>query len=205
MKIVLAMMLMASSLIFPTQFAYADSAVGTVVKASGAASTLRRNFIFPLSRTDEVFWKDEIETRGAARLEIVFKDKTLLQMGDNSKIAIDEMVYEPNKKGTGVFTLSQGVFRMVSGAINKVNGGTLTINTPIATIGVRGTDFWGHQTDKKLTMALLDNGILEITTPTGTITLTKPNSAVVIEAGKDIAPPFILSDEEVAQAKTTVQ
>jgi len=205
MKLFLRLLLFITALSLPSFDAFADTSLGTVTKVKGSATTFRRNFVFPLTRTDQVFWKDEIETRGLARLEIVFKDKTLLQMGDNSKLTIDEMVYEPNKKGQALFTLTQGVFRMVSGAINKIKGSSLMIKTPIATIGVRGTDFWGHQDQKSLTMALLDEGELIITTPNGTVTLTKPQSAVTIEAGKVIGTPFMLSTQEIEQAKQTVQ
>lgn len=205
MKFFLRLLLLITAFSLPSFDAMADTSLGTVIKSKGSSTAFRRNFLFPLTRTDQVFWKDVIETHGHARLEITFKDKTLLQMGDSSKLAIDEMVYEPNKKGKALFTLTQGIFRMVSGAINKMKGGTFTIKTPIATIGVRGTDFWGHQNEKTLTMALLDDGELVITTTNGTVTLTKPQSAVTIQAGKAIGTPFMLSDEEIEQAKQTVQ
>jgi len=185
--------------------AIADEQVAHVTKVNGLATALRDSTLLTLAKSNQIVWKDIIETKDNTRLEIIFRDKTLLQMGDNSKLTIDEMVYEADKKGQALFTFSQGVFRMVSGAINKVKGGTLTIQTPIATIGVRGTDFWGQQTDQKLFMALLDNGILEITTPSGSVTLTEPRSAVTIEAGKAIGPIFTLSIDEIKNAKKTVQ
>ena len=182
-----------------------EASVGTTIKASGQTSTFRRNLIFSQRKDDPVFWLDELRTGPASRMEVVFIDETRLQLGDHAKLSIDELVYEPNAKGKALFTLSQGVFRMVSGALNKIKGSTFTVRTPLATIGVRGTDFWGHQTDKKLTMALLDNGVLEIETSKGRITLDQPLSAVVIEAGKEISQPFTLTQEQVRQARGTVE
>lgn len=205
MKIFLRFIVILVTLSLNSAFVLADSSVGQVIKATGSSTAQRLNNVYPLGKQDPLFWKDQITTYGPARLEIIFKDKTRLQLGDHSIISIDEMVYEPNKQGRAVFSLSQGIFRMVTGAINKVNAGSLTLKTPIATIGVRGTDFWGHQTEKRLIMALLDEGILDITTPTGQVTLTKPRSAIIIEAGEKMGEIFQLSLEEVEQAKGTVQ
>ncbi len=191
--------------LFCTPVTAADTSVGLVEKVEGYASMVRRNLVFPLGKKDRIFWQDVLETRGKARLHIKFVDDTTLWMGNDSKLTIDELVYEPKKKGRALFTLSQGVFRMISGAINKVSDSSFTVRTPLATIGIRGTDFWGQQTDKKLTMALLDDGELVITTPQGSVTLTDPLSAVTIEAGKEIGDVIQLTEEQVEQAKKTVE
>lgn len=182
-----------------------DTSVGSAVKVQGYAGMIRRNLVFPLGTNDKVFWQDILETRGKARLNVLFIDNTRLMMGNDSRLTIDELVFQPNQKGRALFSLSQGVFRMVTGSLNKINNSDFTLRTPLATIGVRGTDFWGHQTDKKLTMALLDDGKLEISTPNGQVTLSEPLSAVVIEAGKEIGKPFQLTPEQVEQAKRTVE
>ncbi|WP_417841072.1 FecR family protein [Terasakiella sp.] len=184
---------------------WANEPVGTTLRASGATSVLRLENVFSQRKDDPVFWQDTIKTGAASRMEIRFIDNTMLYVGDHSSLQIDELVYQPNKPGKAFFTLSQGVFRMVSGALNKMDGSTFTLRTPLATIGIRGTDFWGHQTADKLTMALLDDGELRITSGKETIVLTNPLEAVVIEKGKNTVDVFTLTPEQVAQAKKTIE
>jgi hypothetical protein len=185
---------------------YTGTDIGSVVKARGNIASVLRSLPRTLREGSDVKFLDTILTGDDTRAEIVLIDDSQLSIGDNSELTIDEMVYEPGKKGRGVLTLARGVFRMVSGKINKHDGGTLTLRTPVATIGVRGTDFWGLQEEDKLTMALIDNGIVEITGADGrTVTLDTPLQAVVIERGQPTpAAPYNLTPEQLAEAAKTV-
>ncbi|SCA56889.1 conserved exported hypothetical protein [Candidatus Terasakiella magnetica] len=185
--------------------ASANDKIGTTIKATGTTTAYRLNLIYAQRNTDPVFFGDELKTGASSRLQVVFNDSTELYLGDHSTLTIDELVYIPNQKGQALFSLSQGVFRMVSGAINKIAGSSFRVRTPLATIGVRGTDFWGHQTEDKLILALLDDGEVEISTQEGDVTLSTPLSAIVIEKDKPLGQVFQLSQEQVDQAKQTVE
>ena len=70
------------------------------------------------------------------------EDNTRVQVNENSKLVIDDFVYDPKSKtGKVAMKMALGTVRYASGAIahNSPNG--VSINTPSATIGVRGTDF----------------------------------------------------------------
>jgi len=184
---------------------YAADAIGTTQRATGDTTVMRLDHIYSQRKSDPVFQRDELRTGAASRLTVHFADDTKLYMGDHSTLMIDEMVYRPRDAGEALFTLTQGVFRMVSGAINKTPDSEFTVRTPLATIGVRGTDFWGHQTEEKLTMALLDDGELHIQAGEKTIILTTPNEAIVIEKGKPVGDIIRLTDEQINQAKKTIE
>ncbi|WNJ99851.1 FecR family protein [Thalassospiraceae bacterium LMO-JJ14] len=185
---------------------YVGMDVGEVIRARGNIASVFQSLPRTLGAGSDVKFLDTILTGENTRAEITLIDDSLLSLGDNSELTIDEMIYAPGKKGRGVLTLAKGVFRMVSGKINKHDGGTLTLKTPIATIGVRGTDFWGLQEANTLTMALIDDGIVEITGADGrTVTLNTPLQAVVIERGQPTpAAPFNLTPGELAEAAKTV-
>ncbi|MBO6947378.1 MAG: FecR domain-containing protein [Rhodospirillales bacterium] len=185
---------------------YAGTDVGDVERARGNIAGLSQNLPRTLREGSDVRFLDTILTGDDTRVEIKLIDDSELFIGDNSELTIDQMVYEPGKKSEGVLTLARGVFRMISGEVNKVEGGSLTLRTPVATIGVRGTDFWGLQEESKLTMALIDNGVVEITGTDGrTVTLDTPLQAVVIERGQPTPnAPFSLTPEELAEAAKTV-
>lgn len=180
--------------------------IGDVTRARGNIAGVLQNLPRTLRKGSDVKFLDTILTGEDTRVEISFVDESQLFIGDNSTLMIDEMIYVPGKKGHGVLTLTKGVFRMVSGRINKVKGGSLALNTPVATIGVRGTDFWGLQEENKLTMALIDDGVVEITGADGkTVTLDTPLEAVVIERDQPTPDaPFNLTPEELAEAAKTI-
>lgn len=185
---------------------YVGTDVGDVARSRGHFAALQSGNVRSMFEGADVKFLDTIVTGPNTRAEIEFVDDTFLMLGDNSTMTIDEMVFEPGKRSTGVITLTEGVFRMVSGKINKVPGGSLTINSPVATIGIRGTDFWGLQEKDKLTMALIDNGIVEITGEDGkTVVLDTPLQAVVIERGQPTPDaPFSLTPAQLQEAAKTV-
>ncbi len=183
------------------------SDVGDVTRARGNVAGMFQSLPRTLDEGSNVKFLDTILTGDNTRVEIVLIDDSQLSIGDNSELTIDEMIYQPGKQGTGVLTLAKGVFRMVSGKLNKNDGGTMTLKTPIATIGVRGTDFWGHQEKNKLTMALIDHGSIEITGADGvTVVLDTPLQSVVLERGQPTPQtPFNLTPEQLADVAKTVK
>lgn len=184
--------------------ALAADAIGAVDRARGDTRISHGGEERALEMRGTVKWLDTLLTGKDSRLSVAFIDGSALTLGDHSELTVDEMVYEPGTKGDMALRLTQGVFRMVSGQVNKVPDGRLTLFTPVATIGVRGTDFWGQQTSEKLLMALLDEGEITIDVDGGTVTLTEPGSAAVIERGRAPGSPFSLSPEQLAAAVETV-
>ena len=186
---------------------YAGTDIGDVSRVRGNISALYQNLPRTLNVGGDIKFMDTIITGDDTRAEMVLIDDSILTVGDDTVLAIDEMIYDPNSQSQGIITLTKGVFRMVSGKINKTKDGQLTLRTPLATIGVRGTDFWGLQEDDKLTMAVIDNGIVEITGVDGnTVILDSPLEAVVIERGQATpTEPFSLTVEQLNEAAKTVQ
>lgn len=84
---------------------------------------------------------DAIRT-AQGKVGITFDDNTKVQVNENSKLVIDDFVYDP-KKGSGKLALNMalGTVRYASGQIAKNDPQKVAVNTPSATISVRGTDF----------------------------------------------------------------
>ena len=75
--------------------------------------------------------------------KITFKDDTKVNITENSRLLIDDFVFDPNKSDAGKLTMkvAMGTVRYASGQIAKGNPQNVDIKTPTATIAVRGTDF----------------------------------------------------------------
>lgn len=77
-----------------------------------------------------------------SKVMLTFEDHTTVKITEQSKLLIDDFVYD-NKKGTGKLALkvALGTARYASGQIAKSNPQSVNIQTPTASIAVRGTDF----------------------------------------------------------------
>ncbi|MHA1598465.1 MAG: FecR domain-containing protein [Alphaproteobacteria bacterium] len=83
---------------------------------------------------------DVLSTGDGAAIGVGFADGTTFSMAENGSISLDEMVYDPGtQQGSFGVSVSEGVFTFVSGAIAKTDPEAMTINTPVASIGIRGT------------------------------------------------------------------
>lgn len=74
---------------------------------------------------------------------ITFNDNTKVKVNENSRLLIDDFVYDPKQSDAGKLALKvgMGTVRYASGQIAKNNPQQVDIKTPTASIAVRGTDF----------------------------------------------------------------
>jgi hypothetical protein len=86
----------------------------------------------------EVVFNEHITTGPDGQTQILFIDQSTMTVGPRSDMVIDEFVYDPNA-GTGKLaaSLTRGVFRFVGGKLSKQDN-AVTMQTPSATIGIRG-------------------------------------------------------------------
>jgi hypothetical protein len=94
-----------------------------------------------LEKELDIFSNDTIKT-GKGKVGILFIDDTRVDVTEHSRLIIDDFVFDPNT-ATGTLSLkaSLGTIRYASGQIAKNSAQNISITTPTASIGVRGTDF----------------------------------------------------------------
>lgn len=153
----------------------------------------------------------DIVRTGTGSTSIQFVDETRVDVTSNSKLIIDEFVYDPKSK-TGKVSLQAGLgtMRYASGQIAKHSRQEVKISTPTAVIGVRGTDF--TMTVDELggsTIILLPSctqigkdricvtGEIEVSTDVGTVIMNQAFQATVVETNKSnpLKPVIINMDE----------
>ena len=81
-------------------------------------------------------------TTAKSRVTLSFEHKTTVKITEQSRLVIDDFVYDPNK-GTGKLAVrvALGTARYASGQIAKNSPQAVNVKTPTATVAVRGTDF----------------------------------------------------------------
>jgi len=97
----------------------------------------------PLKRGTKIKVGDKIVTRSNGHVHIRFNDEGILSIRPNSQLIIENYRYDQKnpQQSTVKFSLVKGVARSVSGKAAKAARARFRMNTPIAAIGVRGTDF----------------------------------------------------------------
>ena len=109
------------------------AAIAGDVRISTAAAPAERKIV----RKQRVAWGDLIRTRSKSQLQILLLDRSNFSIGANTRLRIDRFVYDPVEGRSLVARVLEGAFRFMSGRRNA--GSTATIESPIGTIGIRGT------------------------------------------------------------------
>lgn len=121
----------------------AQAAVGTITTQTALPGTITRsNNSMEGKKGTGVEMMDKITTT-KGKLGITFQDETKVEVNESSKLVIDDFVFDPKKPSAGKLAMkfTQGTVRYASGAIAHANPAKVGLNTPSATIAVRGTDF----------------------------------------------------------------
>ena len=123
-------------------FASADTKIGVsaAVKGDvfvrGAEEENQRRAVV----NEDVALGDEVDSRKKSALQILLLDETVFTVGSDCVLTIDEFVYDPSSNsGKMAASVAKGTFRFVTGRIGANDPQDVSITTPTATIGIRGT------------------------------------------------------------------
>lgn len=118
--------------------ASAAKIIGHVTKLNGNATVIRNGVSIILNNGDNVHQGDVVQCGSNSTLGITFIDGSVFGLGSNAKMVLNEMVYDPNGSGnSSLLSLVQGTISFVAGATAK--HGDMKVDTPVATMGIRGT------------------------------------------------------------------
>ncbi|HET9716229.1 MAG TPA: FecR family protein [Pseudolabrys sp.] len=135
-----------------TQSALAQDAsikpIGKVVTATGAVTIEHVSAVVvqaalgnqPINAKtgDPIYLGDVVATGSDGRVGITFLDGTAFDLSSNARMVMNEYVYDPNSQSNStLLSLTKGTFTFVAGKIAK--SGDMKVNTPVATMGIRGT------------------------------------------------------------------
>ncbi|HEX4046018.1 MAG TPA: FecR family protein, partial [Gammaproteobacteria bacterium] len=133
---------------------------------------------------------DTIVTDKNSQAEVVFSDHTMVTFNNNTAFNITKYEYHPEVKtgsvGKSVMNLLTGSFRSVTGAIAKKHPADYQVNTEVAIMGVRGTDYGGAFQACKVYMKYY-SGTPILHNDKGTIVLTQ-DSPFASVMSPDVAP-----------------
>nr|WP_245269572.1 VCBS domain-containing protein [Bradyrhizobium japonicum] len=118
--------------------AAAAQVIGHVTKLVGSATAIRNGVSVILNNGDNVEKGDVVSTGSDSTLGITFIDGTVFGLSSNARMVLNEMVYDPNgSSNSSLLSLVAGTITFVAGETAK--HGDMKIDTPVATMGIRGT------------------------------------------------------------------
>ena len=95
-----------------------------------------------LQNGSKIFFGDTIVSKQNANAQILFIDQTVLTLGEDTEMTIDEFIYDPNSnEGSFISSVKSGTVKFITGQISKNNPEDLEVKVPAGTLGARGTEF----------------------------------------------------------------
>lgn len=179
--------------------AQARDRVGTVEKVQGDVSAAFDGSARALSAGAVLFRGDTLLTTGkGSRVQARLEDKSLLTLGGNGAMTLDDLVVGPPGTTREVMSLLGGAFQLIASPTPGA-----VVRTPVATLGIRGTQFWGGPLDGALDVFLLE-GKVEVRNASGAVLLDAPGQGTVIDQGGANSGVQVWSSEKIDRATATV-
>jgi len=139
--------------------------------------------------SSDIFSFDDVRT-GNGRLAIQFLDDSVVKLTEHSKLVIDEFIYDPDPaKSKLALNMASGTARFITGKLGLINKENISIKTPTASIGIRGTDFTATVDELGRSLIILlpnadgtSSGEITVTTAMGVEILNEAFQATMVSA-----------------------
>jgi hypothetical protein len=119
-----------------------ETFIGSVKSAQGHAVVRRGSGAIPASEGLRLELNDVLVTSADGRLGAILGDGTRLSLGPNTELTVDRFVYQPAEgKFDLLLRLGRGLLAYISGRIARISPQSVTLETPVGVIGLRGTKF----------------------------------------------------------------
>ena len=146
----------------------------------------------------DIFSFDDVRT-GNGRLAIQFLDDSVVKLTEHSKLVIDEFIYDPDPaKSKLALNMASGTARFITGKLGLINKENISIKTPTASIGIRGTDFTATVDELGRSLIILlpnadgtSSGEITVTTAMGVEILNEAFQATMVSAWEQEPTPAV--------------
>ena len=160
--------------------------IGNITELNGTGRVVRDE-TYQASLSLDINSYDNVQTSNG-RLGITFLDDSQVRLTEHSELIIDEFIYDPDpSKSKMALQFASGTARFITGKLATIDKENITISTPSATIGIRGTDFTVtvDELGRSLVILLPDDdglpsGEIVVATAIGQVVLNKPYQATTV-------------------------
>ncbi len=153
----------------------------------GMAEVIRKTGVTTsLQNGDQLQPGDLLVTGKGARLRILFADQTIVSVGENSRVELNDYLWsESTASGHFDITVNEGFFRIIGGKLTKVNPQAFRTRSPAATIGIRGSAFAGRVAGGGLEIFLLSGKGVDVGNRQGSVPLLLPGMGTTVASSTE--------------------
>ncbi len=145
-------------------------AVRGMVLAEDQAGQVRK-----LKIKSPLFREDTIKTGKSGRIQMLFTDNSIISLARKAEMIIADYKWDAvGKSGVLMTKVKEGAFRVMGGAITKFSPKQFTTETPMATIGVRGSMYAGLVTGTSLSVVFQGGKGIDVINAAGSVAITTP-------------------------------
>ena len=174
------------------------AAAGRVEFAIGGATAIsKEGSARSLTKGADINSGDTIKTTDG-RVQVRFTDGGYMSLQPNTEFIVENYAYDGKQDGSerGFFRLVEGGLRAITGVVGRNNRPAYRVATPVATIGIRGSEFLAEHRGATLKVRVIGGSIF-IENEQGDLILFKGQSAQAKEGEK----PGYSEEESGVQAK----
>lgn len=133
----------------------------------------------PLARGEKVSAGETVDT-GSGRTQLRFTDGAMVSLQPQTQFRIDAYEFRGQADGgeKGFFSLLKGAMRTITGAIGKSDPKAYRLDTVVATIGIRGTEY-----------AVSHGNSITVSTYSGLVEVCNSAGCLLVEAGQSAYVP----------------
>lgn len=119
-----------------------EAVIGHIESETGVATITHGQVTWEAAVGGAVHEGDTLRTYWNGSMGVTFKDNTRISLGPSCRVTIPKFEFSPAEQRYGfVVRLIAGSMEYLSGLTAKLSPGSMRIETPTATVGVRGTRF----------------------------------------------------------------
>ncbi len=198
--------ILATSLLF-SSVAFADD-IGGIEEHKGSGGITREGESIITELGLGVQQMDHVETANG-RILMKFLDDSVVRLTEHTEVTLTEYYYDPNKKADARMAMNfvSGTARFSTGKLGFVPRENIKIETPTATIGIRGTDFSTSVDELGRSLIILlpetectidgdcsPSGEITVTNEGGVVTLTEAYQATMVSSISTIPTQPVVLD-----------
>lgn len=165
----------------------ASAAPAAVVEGVQAPAFVERNLPGSVQRSPlevgmELKGGDTIRTGAGARVYVKLAEGTLLQLGENASLRLQEI--QPGGVFRAAINVLEGAFRFTTDALFKGRKRDVSITIRTVTAGIRGTDVWGKSTEERQIVCLIEGKVEVGAAGESSVTMDRPLQFYQREQGR---------------------
>lgn len=117
-----------------------DVVIGSLRNVSGSAQIVRQGQSLPAQSHQQLMRNDVLRTGPDGSLGVILRDDSVLSLGPDSELALEEFEFSPVEDKLGLVTrMTRGTASFLTGKIGQMRPEAMKVETPDATIATRGT------------------------------------------------------------------